>query len=525
MHESHVIARRFRPQRFDQVIGQEAIVRTLRNAIKSRRIHHAYLFAGARGVGKTTMARILAKALNCARGITPEPCDQCPSCLEIASSCSIDVLEIDAASNTGVDNVRETIINGIAIRPARDRYKIFIIDEVHQLSAAAFNALLKTLEEPPPHAVFIMATTELHKVPETITSRCQVFQFRTISTKSIFDELRRIANQMGINISEGALAMIARAGEGSMRDAESALDQVISFAGKDITEEDVSAALGLIGSDALIAVLEAVAREDARSLVQIVDEAVGRGYDLRNFCRELMAFIRALLIIRVVGFDRELLQLPPGLGETLNRLASIFSEQDLIRYFSIISKLEQDIRLSPHPRFQLEVGLMKLAQARRLYLLEDAIKRLEDIASRLPEGNPTPEPEPEPAPADDPPQIQLDLGQKIKASLESKNKMLLVSVLDKADIHIEGNKLHISFSAEDRAFKSQVESRENRRLIEEIAEHLTGRKLSLQVSIKEAAARKASSLTERVQKDPKVRALIDRFKGEITEVEPGTEPT
>lgn len=516
MSESQVIARKFRPQRFDQVIGQEAIIRTLRNAIESRRIHHAYLFAGARGVGKTTTARILAKALNCARGITPEPCDQCPSCLEIASSSSIDVLEIDAASNTGVDNVRETIINSIAIRPARDRYKIFIIDEVHQLSAAAFNALLKTLEEPPPHAVFIMATTELHKVPETITSRCQVFQFRTISTKSILDELRRIANQMGINISEGALAMIARAGEGSMRDAESALDQVISFAGKDITEEDVSAALGLIGSDALIETLEAVAREDARSLIQIVDDAVRRGYDLRNFCRELMTFIRALLIIRVVGFDRELLQLSPGLGEPLNRLASIFSEQDLIRYFSIVSKLEQDIRLSPHPRFQLEIGLMKLAQARRLYLLEDAIKRLEEITSRLPEGDPMIEP----APADEP--GPADAGQRIRAALESKNKMLLASMLDKADISIEGDKLRISFSAEDRAFKSQVESRENRRLIEEIAEGVAGRKLSLQVSIKEPAAPTISP-RDRAERDPKVRAFVEGFKGEIIEVEPGTD--
>jgi DNA polymerase III gamma/tau subunit len=341
----------------------------------------------------------------------------------------------------------------------------------------------------------------------------------------MLEELRRIADQMGIKISEGALAMIARAGEGSMRDAESALDQVISFAGKDVTEEDVSAALGLIGSDALIEALEAVAREDARSLIHIVDQAVRRGYDLRNFCRELMTFVRALLIIRVVGFDRELLQLPPGLGEALSRLASIFSEQDLIRYFSIISRLEQDIRLSPHPRFQLEIGLIKLAQARRLYLLEEAIKRLEDIASRFQEGNPTDEPEP---PANHLPEGRLsqdDPGQKIKASLESKNKMLLASVLNKADIRVEGNNLHISFSAEDRAFKSQVESRENRRLIEEIAEQVTGRSLSLRVSIKEAVAHKTASPTDEVRRDPKVRALVDRFRGEIIQVEPGTDST
>src|SRR6185436_4973901 len=193
MSDSQVIARKFRPQAFDQVIGQDAITRTLRNAIKSGRLHHAYLFTGARGVGKTTTARILAKALNCVKGITTDPCGQCDSCLEIATSSSLDVHEIDGASHTGIDNVREVIISTVQISPARDRYKIFIIDEVHQISAHAFNALLKTLEEPPPHIVFIMATTELHKVPDTILSRCQIFEFRTINTRSIFEQLKSIA--------------------------------------------------------------------------------------------------------------------------------------------------------------------------------------------------------------------------------------------------------------------------------------------------------------------------------------------
>jgi DNA polymerase III subunit gamma/tau len=403
MSDSQVIARKFRPQSFDQMVGQEAIRRTIENSIKSGRIHHAYLFTGARGVGKTTTARILAKALNCVNGPTTEPCDKCASCVEISASRSIDVLEIDAASNTGVDNVRDVIINTVQISPARDRNKIFIIDEVHMLSNAAFNALLKTLEEPPPRVVFIMATTELHKVPETILSRCQVFEFRTITLKKIFEQLKNIARAEGLQINDAALLAVARAGEGSMRDAQSALDQVISFAGNTIADEDVSAALGLVDLETLNTTMRAIGEQDAARLLRLVDEIVGRGYDLRNFCRETMTHIRAILVTKVSGFDAELVQLPAGEGEALVRLAELFSEQDLIRFFSILTKTEQDIRASSQPRFQLEIGLLKLLQARRLYLLEDALRQMSDIASQfggtgggLPSksssGNPAPSP-------------------------------------------------------------------------------------------------------------------------------------
>src|ERR687884_56198 len=247
-----VIARKWRPQTFEEVTGQEPITRTLRGAIEHERLHHAYLFSGARGVGKTTTARLLAKAVNCHKSDrpTPTPCrttdaDACASCREVAEGRSIDVLEIDAASNTGVDNVRDAIINTVGVRPARDRYKVFIIDEVHMLSGAAFNALLKTLEEPPPRVVFIMATTERHKLPDTILSRCQQFEFRTIAAAKIAERLRLIADAERVKISEDALREIARAGEGSMRDAQSAFDQVISFTGTEIKAEDVEAALGL----------------------------------------------------------------------------------------------------------------------------------------------------------------------------------------------------------------------------------------------------------------------------------------
>jgi DNA polymerase-3 subunit gamma/tau len=384
MSESHVIARKFRPQTFDQVVGQEAITRTLSNAIKAGRLHHAYIFSGARGVGKTTTARILAKALNCVKGPTTEPCGVCQACEDITKSKPSYVLEIDAASNTGVDNVRNVIIESASIAPPPGRHKIFIIDEVHMLSNAAFNALLKTLEEPPPRVMFILATTELQKVPETILSRCQVFEFRTISVKKIADQLRRIATDLAIEINEAALLAIARAGEGSMRDAESAFDQVISFSESKITEEDVSAALGLVDLETLNTTLSAVASEDSAQVLRIIEDVVTRGYDLRNFCRELMVHVRALLVTKIAGFDAELLQMPQSEAEVLVKLADAFSEQDLLRFFASLTKTEQDIRLSSQPRFQLEIGLMKLLQARRLYLLEEALEQIKALQSRLP---------------------------------------------------------------------------------------------------------------------------------------------
>ncbi|HJQ67982.1 MAG TPA: DNA polymerase III subunit gamma/tau [Blastocatellia bacterium] len=384
MSDSHVIARKFRPQTFDQVVGQEAITRTLSNAIKTGRLHHAYIFSGARGVGKTTTARILAKALNCVNGPTTEPCGVCQACEDITRSKPSYVLEIDAASNTGVDNVRNVIIESASIAPPPGRHKIFIIDEVHMLSNAAFNALLKTLEEPPPRVMFILATTELQKVPETILSRCQVFEFRTIPVKKIADQLRHIAKDLKIDITDAAILAIARAGEGSMRDAESAFDQVISFSEGKITEQDVSAALGLVDLETLNKILEAIAAEDSGQVLRIIEEVVTRGYDLRNFCRELMVHVRALLVTKITGFDSELLQVPQSEAETLVRLAEAFSEQDLLRFFANLTKTEQDIRLSPQPRFQLEIGLMKLLQARRLYLLEEALEQIKALQSRLP---------------------------------------------------------------------------------------------------------------------------------------------
>src|SRR4051794_11004967 len=341
-----VIARKWRPQAFDEVTGQEIVTRTLRNAIEHDRLHHAYLFSGARGVGKTTTARILAKALNCHKADKPTvtPCkwddpDICPSCQEIAESRSMDVLEIDAASHTGIDDVRETIIEGININPARDRYKVFIIDEVHQLSKPAFNALLKTLEEPPRNVVFIMATTELHKVPDTILSRCQEFEFRTIAVQRIFERLRLIADAERINISDPALREIARSGEGSMRDAQSNFDQVISFSGEKIDLDDVTNALGIAGSEVLVRVTRAIAEKEARAALEIVDELISRGHDLRNFSRDLLGFFRDLLVLKVSG-DVGLVEGSAVPLSDLQAAAGSFSEADLLRFFNSLSETE-----------------------------------------------------------------------------------------------------------------------------------------------------------------------------------------
>ena len=244
-----VIARKWRPQKFDDVVGQQAVTRTLRNALGSGRLAQAFVFAGPRGVGKTTTARILARALNCVNGPTADPCGTCEACIEIAEGRDMDVLEIDAATHTQVENVRDVIISGLAIRPVRNRYKVFIIDEVHQLSGHSFNALLKSIEEPPPHVVFMMATTELDKIPETVLSRSQVYEFRTITSKAIAAQLRKIVDAEGIEAGDAALQLIARDADGSMRDAQSKLDQVIAFTGKSVAVEDVSAVLGLVGRD------------------------------------------------------------------------------------------------------------------------------------------------------------------------------------------------------------------------------------------------------------------------------------
>jgi DNA polymerase-3 subunit gamma/tau len=371
-----VLARKWRPQRFDDVVGQQAVTRTLRNAIGSGRIAQAFVFAGPRGCGKTTTARILARALNCISGPTADPCGECDACVEIAQGRDIDVLEIDAASHTQVDNIREVILSGLSVSPVRDRYKIFIIDEVHQLSSHSFNALLKSIEEPPAHVVFMMATTELHKIPDTILSRAQVFEFKTIPTRGIVEQLRRIAVAEGIEISDAALTLIARAAEGSMRDAQSALDQVIAFAGLTIAVDDVSTVLGLVGRDLLIDVVRAVVDEDGPLAFSLADRAIESGHDLKLVCRELSRLVRDMMLLSVDPARAGDGELADAERQRLSELGGRFSREDLMRAFDLLARAEQEIRTVSHPRYYFEMVLLRWMHLRKLVPLTHLIEQL-----------------------------------------------------------------------------------------------------------------------------------------------------
>jgi DNA polymerase-3 subunit gamma/tau len=377
-----VTARKWRPQKFDDVVGQKAVTRTLRNALKSGRLAQAFVFAGPRGVGKTTTARILARALNCEQGPTADPCGACDACVEIAEGRDMDVLEIDAATHTQVENIREVIVSHLSIAPVRNRYKVFIIDEVHQLSSHSFNALLKSIEEPPPHVIFMMATTELDKIPETVLSRSQVYEFRTIGTKAIADQLRRIVDAEAIVAGDDSLQLIARDAEGSMRDAQSKLDQVIAFTGPTITVEDVAAVLGLVGRDLLLDTVQAVVDEDAPQAFALAARAVEMGYDLRAVCRELSRVVRDLLVLSV---DPSRISDPEIAGEgerdRLIALAARFSREDLLRAFDLLTRAEAEIRAAAQPRYNLEMALLRWIHLRKLVPIENLIQAVESGAS------------------------------------------------------------------------------------------------------------------------------------------------
>lgn len=374
-----VLALKYRPKVFEDLVGQEAVTRTLTHAIQQNRIAHAFLFSGVRGVGKTTTARILAKALNCQSGPTVRPCGECAPCLEIARGSSLDVLEIDGASNNGVAEVRD-IIEASRYAPSRDRFKIYIIDEVHMLTTQAFNALLKTLEEPPPSVKFIFATTEYHKIPDTILSRCQEFEFRTVSRPEIAQQLRYIAEAEGIRVSDAALAIVARAAEGSLRDGISALDQVIAASGTDIDDKAVTEILGLIERDVLARTARAIVERDTEAILRVVDELVRGGRDLRAFTSGLMQYLRDVLVMRVAPHAEDLLDVPGETGE-LEAFARELAEEDLLRSLDVITEAETGLRTSPEPRFHLEIALLKIAQLRRLVSFEELLARFETFAS------------------------------------------------------------------------------------------------------------------------------------------------
>jgi DNA polymerase-3 subunit gamma/tau len=356
-----ISARKYRPASFEDVIGQPHVVQTLTNAIGSKRIAQAFLFSGTRGVGKTTMARILAKALNCEQGPTGKPCGTCPNCAEIAQGTSVDVIEIDGASNTSVDDVRELREN-VKFAPFRGTYRIYIIDEVHMLSNSAFNALLKTLEEPPAHVVFVFATTEIHKIPATILSRCQHYNFRRIPKTEIMQRLRHVAEHGGISVEDRSLASIARAAQGSMRDALSLLDQAIAYGGNVLRHSDLELLLGAIPHEHVAAMVSAIFKQDSPASIQTIAQLLDQGHDLRTYCAELVEHVRHLLVASVVPTHQELRGLIDLSDDELRQIAEdakTFTPEQLQELFRIFSQAEDDLRLSAHPRFVLEVAVIR----------------------------------------------------------------------------------------------------------------------------------------------------------------------
>jgi DNA polymerase-3 subunit gamma/tau len=374
---TQVIARRYRPQTFDEVIGQEPIVQTLKNAIESGRIGHGFIFSGHRGIGKTTVARILAKALNCRSfpGPTVTPCGTCEACREIRDGGSVDVIEIDAASNRGIDEIR-TLRDNVRYRPARDRYKFYILDEAHQLTDDAFNALLKTLEEPPEWAVFVLATTEPDELPATIRSRCQQFSFRAVTFAQIMGRLRQICDAESIPAEDDALGLIAEEAEGSMRDALSLLDQAISFASGRLTEESARALLGRVSSRRLFEILQAVAEGSARQALERTDALLQQGVNPAQLCRQLVHFVRNALVAQVAGADSPLLEVADAQRSLLAEAAALFSEQDLSRFLQILLRTAADLRYAHEQRLHLELGVVKLIHASKLATVEEVLASL-----------------------------------------------------------------------------------------------------------------------------------------------------
>jgi DNA polymerase III subunit gamma/tau len=367
-----VIARKWRPQTFADLVGQEHVTETLANAIKNNRVAHAYIFSGARGVGKTTAARILAKGLNCVQGPTAEPCGVCDSCQEIAAGSSLDVIEIDAASNRGIDQIRE-LREMVRYAPAASRSKVVILDEAHMLTGEASNALLKTLEEPPDRVIFVMATTQPEDLEDTIRSRSQHFHFRALTFNEITNRLKYIAEKEELKIDDGALSVIARMAEGSMRDALSLLEQARAYCGDDIRDKDVRELLGVVPEDALKELVDAIAEGSADRALGLVHRFQKEGRNLQHFCREAIRHIRNLLIARVCGEDSELVAATPDQRPEIARAAALFSEEDLTRYFQILLQTDDDVRRKMDPRVHLEMGLLRLVNAARLAPLEELL--------------------------------------------------------------------------------------------------------------------------------------------------------
>jgi len=549
-----VIARKYRPQTFADVVNQQHVKTTLENAIAQQRIAHGYIFSGQRGTGKTTIARILARCVNCIpKGPTNEPCGECASCREISEGNAPDVIEIDAASNRGINEMRELREN-VRYRPVRDRYKVFIIDEAHQITSEAFNALLKTIEEPPAWVIFVLCTTEAHKIPATIASRCQHFSFRSVEFDEVVERMAWICRQEGIEADTETLAVLAQAGEGSIRDSLSALDQAIACCGTQLNAREVRALLGTFSLEALAGVTEALAASDSARMLALVDELERNGHNLQHFSRELSRYFRNLLVAKIAGSDTRLIAGSPGERARLTELASAFSEEDLTRYLQLSLDLFTDLQASLQPRFHLEIGLVKLVQAGRLTSIEEAIAGLGGASApkemppqrrgeaevkapkppppvrtgpspfeldRAKKASARPEPQsigatalaPEPAPA-----IVgvIDWREKLHAALMEMGMAFTADAVEHSQITESGNVLQFVTPKELMLSMKPVD-------LSEAVRRVSGRMFQIKVAAGEVqrpepVAKKQDDVSQRALENPEVQKFRELFGGEVRAV-------
>jgi DNA polymerase-3 subunit gamma/tau len=580
-----VLARKWRPQSFDAVIGQEHVTRTLRNAISSNRVAHAFLFTGPRGVGKTTTARLLAKALNCEQGPTPDPCNICDNCREITAGSALDVLEIDGASHTGVDHVRD-LTDGVQYRPVKSRFRIVIIDEVHMLSNAAFNALLKTLEEPPAHVKFIFATTEAHKIPQTILSRCQRYDFKRIPLRALIQQLRLLAECEGFTVDEPGLALLAREADGSLRDAESLLDQAIAWSEGVLNEQTVKEALGVADRQALFRIVDAILGNNPAQALQLASDLYHYGYDPRRLCRDLLEHFRHLVVAKI-GADLTLLtDLPDHEIATVQQQAGSRSLEDLQRFFTLMLHAEEEISKTTYTQLAIEMTLVKLASQPPILPLDEALEKLSALQRQFlggplqqepatpprvvrsmsaPSSRPAPslgrtdEPSPSPRPTSSamvreggegspspPPSATPDKHAPAQPEQQSewdrfltavrKEKLSLFFTLKSSGrfLGLTATTLHIGVD-KDPYFRELTRT-DNQHLLETVARRFFGRDLTVQVTKSSTAvsssgpqtATESSPAGQAAAGDPLVQTVLDILGGEVQAIRsyrPLGEPT
>jgi len=531
-----VIARKYRPQSFAELIGQEHVRTTLENAISQKRIAHGYIFSGQRGTGKTTVARILARCLNCIEGPTPTPCGKCASCLEVTGGNAVDVIEIDAASNRGINEMRELREN-VRYRPARDRYKIFIVDEAHQITNEAFNALLKTLEEPPEWVVFVLCTTEVHKIPTTIASRCQQFSFRSVDFAEVVGRMKYICKQEGIEADPEVLSVLAQMGEGSVRDSLSALDQAIACCGVKLNAQEVRGLLGMFSLDSLSEVTQALAAQDSRRMLDLVMELERNGRNLQHFCRELARYFRNLLVAKVAGANTRLIAASGPEQERLAEIAAGYSEEDLTRYLQLTLDLFKDLQFSLQPRLHLEVGLLRLIQAGKLLPIEEALASLGNsgggpapsktsppaksglgaggsgLKAQAPKPEPpAPRPKPQaPAPSPEPPAPSGDWSQRLHSALLEAGMQFTADAVEHSEIAEVNNELHFTTPEE---FRLALNEKDILKIVQKVA----GRPMRVKTifgagSVTQSLKPKAplDDVSERALAHPEVRRFQEMF--------------